>query len=250
MSVATIKMNIGHHVKRKNGECFPDGKMVATIEGIIRNPGMYEMRTEVSFKEYGDKFRLELEELEKVEVEETEFLDNLTALWDKDELTEVAYQISNLYSSMDRNRISETMTDFQKRVDKFYWKGRYNDRITKINIGNKVKRKNDECFPDGEMVAAIKNISNSTSYFNQKQTLVWFKDYESDFSLELEELEKMEVQETEFLDELTILWDKEEITEVAYQISNLYSSMDYRRISETMKDFKRRVETKKYRSKW
>lgn len=249
MSVSEIKINIGHKVKRKNGECYPDGKMVATIEEIKRNP-VYEMKTEVFFKEYGNEFRLELKEVEKLDVEETEFLDILTKLWDKEALTNVAYQISKLYSSKDLHRISDTMTDFQKRVDRFYWEGRYNKRETKINIGNKVKRKNGESFPNGEMVATIKNISNSTSYFNQKQTLVWFKDYELEFRLELKELEKMEVEETEFLDELTRLWDKEELTEVAYQISNLSSSMDERRISEIMTDFKRRVETKKYRSKW
>jgi hypothetical protein len=45
-----------------------------------------------------------------------EFVDYLEKLWKKDELTEFAYQISQLYASSDYSLISDAMIEFKKRI--------------------------------------------------------------------------------------------------------------------------------------
>lgn len=50
--------------------------------------------------------------------EVNEFVDNLERLWNEGQLTECAYQISNLYGSLEYSWISDVMIEFKKRINK------------------------------------------------------------------------------------------------------------------------------------
>jgi hypothetical protein len=45
----------------------------------------------------------------------------------------------------------------------------------------------------------------------------------------------------EWADTLERLWNEGQLTEFAYKITNLYNSLDYRFVSETMIEFKNRI---------
>ncbi|ALY08114.1 hypothetical protein BhaS171_00067 [Bacillus phage vB_BhaS-171] len=51
----------------------------------------------------------------------------------------------------------------------------------------------------------------------------------------------MNEEMTEFVDNLVMLWNKGELTEVAYRITSMYQGGDYRFISEAMEEFKKRI---------
>lgn len=50
--------------------------------------------------------------------EVNEKVDILERLWNEGQLTEVAWQISNLYGSLDYSFISEVMIEFKNRISK------------------------------------------------------------------------------------------------------------------------------------
>ncbi|AIW03717.1 hypothetical protein AVT25_gp32 [Bacillus phage Pavlov] len=46
-----------------------------------------------------------------------EYALNMARLWEKGELTQVAYQISNLYSSLEYSFILNVMAEFKNQID-------------------------------------------------------------------------------------------------------------------------------------
>ncbi|MCK1999799.1 hypothetical protein MZM54_00195 [[Brevibacterium] frigoritolerans] len=262
-------MNIGNRVTRKNGECFPDGTMVATIKSISESIFYHNDKIYVRFFEHDISYKLELKEIELIVSYENELIDNLYKLWVNGEFKELAFQIKWAYQdsktteqriqkimnhfkkrvdnrivSYRKNRIQEIMNHFKKRVDNKIVSYQKNPKLgIDLNIGSQVKRKNGDCFPNGEMVATVKEIFNNRDFYAKRSYNVYFKGH-IHFDLELNELELIESYENDLFENIERLWLNGEFKELAFQIelAFIHSNMMGHQIQEIMNDFKKRVE--------
>lgn len=258
-------MNIGNLVTRKNRECFPDGKTVATIESISESIFLTNDKISVRFFEYDITYKLELTELELIVSYENELIENLYKLWVNGEFKELAFQIKRAFQhpntmehriqeimnhfkkrvdnrivSYRKNRIQEIMNDFKKQIDNKVVSYRKNPKVGKdLNIGSQVIRKNGECFPNGEMAATVEDILNVRDFHTKRSYVVYFKGH-NHFYLELKEIELTVSYENELFENIEKLWHNREFKELALQIELAFLHSD--QIQEIMNDFKKRVE--------